>query len=198
MAVELTRETGFTNVSFVIKNGTQLSVLQSSQGTDLTIAQLVVLIADFNSNFNVYKPMNDDQILKLANDLIIEYWEYTIEDFICFFHLLSRGELEDQFVRIKDRIDMQLVHFFLKKYDEKRLKKIYEMNEEYKLSSPNISEKAVDVPSGSMTAIAESLINALKSGQPIKPMSREETEKLWGKKISDETWEKIQEDGKKK
>ena len=200
LALILTNKNGFPEVKKLIEEGTQISVLENQIGSENVYLLMIKLITDLGNYFNVYNPLKDSQVEMLASELMLEYWYYTIEDFVCFFHLLRRGFLETNFDKINNHIDPKTIYHFLNKYDALRTEKIIEMrSQEREIEAPKFSEKAVDLPSGSLLEVTMNIIKAIKARDEgadpveIKQMSKEETEKLFGKPISDEVWQKEQE-----
>lgn len=113
-------------------------------------SSIALLITDFASSFNVFTPMNDDQIISLAEELAVDWWHYTLEDLACFFHRAKRQEFrniietsEKVFVagegmktktkivdrgplRITNRVDRQIILEMLQAYDRERLEAFFE------------------------------------------------------------------------
>lgn len=178
IAIHLTKTpSGFADVDRILVEGTQLSVIEATNGAVVLQSLLVLLLTDFNNSLNVVRPLTDYQIADLAQELSREYWEYTLEDFICFFHLAAKGALSDtRDNQIRDRIDKQIINSLLLVYDRRRLDKIRELNDKYKIESP-------DPPGKTIPVSGEELLKWIDN-----PPSREEVEERLGRKLTEEEW----------
>lgn len=115
-----------TNFPLLVSEGTQLSVLSRNLGTTAIEVNVGLLITDFVHSFNVSQGMNNDQIADLAAMLVSDYWFYTLEDFVVFFHRAKKSE----FGKVFNRLDAAIIFEFLKVYDAERMESFFQYETE--------------------------------------------------------------------
>jgi len=126
---------GRPNFPAIMQSGTQLSLIKKhfanppvpakdgtpaipgSDGTKETVGVLSLLINDFQTGFNLIRPLTDDQVVDLAIDLLTDWWAYKLEDFVSFFLLAKKST----FGRVLDRMDQDTVFKMLAEYDALRV-----------------------------------------------------------------------------
>lgn len=79
---------------------------------------VTVLLASFNNSLNLIRPMNEEQIVECAYELVMttEEDQLSIQDYVLFF----KGAKEGKYGRILDRLDQQTVFSMLEDYRQKR------------------------------------------------------------------------------
>lgn len=142
---------GVVDFDMVLEVGTQISILTKSNGDAMIIHIVAQLITAFQKSFNIYAPMDDEQIADLAVDLVADFWAYKLEDFVAFFHAARKG----LYGEIKNRIDEQTILMMLTKYDNQRTKRLEERQLELKsLEMPGGEQRKPDALSGKLDRLA--------------------------------------------
>lgn len=79
---------------------------------------VIVLLTSFSNSLNLVRPMNSDQIVECAYELVMTSQEdqLSIEDLVLFF----KGAKEGKYGKILDRLDQQTVFSLLEQYREER------------------------------------------------------------------------------
>lgn len=115
-------ESGLT-LTKSLQEGTQIFSLKREDEGALT-KTVYLIVKRFQSLVNVGKPMNDDQMITLASDLI-ESFQYgeTLEDIMLFFKMARKGEF-GQFHRLDQVVIMGWLPSFLDRKAEAREKLI--------------------------------------------------------------------------
>jgi hypothetical protein len=89
---------------------------------------IIVLITSFNNSLNLIRPMNADQIVECAHDLVMttEEDQLAIEDYVLFF----KGAKEGKYGKILDRLDQQTIFSMLEEYRQERHRQFIRIKEE--------------------------------------------------------------------
>lgn len=111
---------GQPNLPAILKEGTQLSVIIKLKGEQFTHSVLGLLIHEFQSAFNLIRPITDDQAADLAMEFMANWWAYKLEDFVAFLQLAKRG----LYGKILDRLDTASVLAMLMQYDAQRVDRL--------------------------------------------------------------------------
>lgn len=140
---------------------------------------LIVLLTSFNNSLNLIRPMNPDQIIECANDLVMttEEDQLSIEDYVLFF----KGAKEGKYGKILDRMDHQTVFSMLEEYRQERHRQYLRIREEKHLANKSTgSTERTNNPD----PISESLCNVAGRLGDMKEKLKESREinkmKTWG------------------
>lgn len=143
------KPSGEVNFVALSKEGTQLSNLSRHLGTTVAAKHLSWLISDFASQFNTYQAMTPEQVADLAEELVVDWWNYTMEDFVVFFNRAKKesfrrivektetyfenGEkkvktkiVDEGPIRITSRVDRGIILEMLASYDRERVDAFFE------------------------------------------------------------------------
>lgn len=141
---------------------------------------MIILLARFNNDLNLIRPMSAEQVTDCAFDLVMTTQEdyLSIEDYMLFF----KGAKEGKYGRILDRLDSQTVFALLEEYREQRhssYRKIQESRHlEYKGSGPSDRTNQpsdMDAALHSLTGRIADLKDRLQEQREINKL------KTWGK-----------------
>lgn len=86
--------------------------LAKSEGPNIMLKVLLLMVKDFCNSLNVVRNMNDDQMIEAASMLLDECDNFRLEDYTMMFSLGKRGQL----VKIMDRIDLQIITAMMDEY----------------------------------------------------------------------------------
>jgi hypothetical protein len=89
---------------------------------------LIVLLTSFSNSLNLIRPMNSDQIVECAHELVMTTQEdqLSIEDYVLFF----KGAREGKYGKILDRLDQQTIFEMLEQYRQRRHEQYLRIKEE--------------------------------------------------------------------
>lgn len=122
IAREVADAAGITQYLTVLEKGTQLSVVARNYGTSQAEAALIILISKFAGSYNTFHKMTGEQVADFAQELVYEWWHYTLEDFISFFNRASKHH----FGPVTNRMDKGVILEMLYKYEDERKAAIFE------------------------------------------------------------------------
>jgi hypothetical protein len=97
-------------------------------GFETLVKLVAVLLASFNNSLNLIRPMNDEQVIDCATDLVMttEEDQLSVEDLVLFF----KGAKEGKYGRILDRMDSQTVFAMMEEYREQRHREYVKIKDE--------------------------------------------------------------------
>lgn len=106
---------------------------------------MIVLLTAFNNSLNLIRPMNSEQIVSCAHDMVMttEEDQLSVEDYGLFF----KGAREGIYGRILDRLDQQSLFLMLEQYRQQRHEKYQEARYEQQINykSLPINERLADM-----------------------------------------------------
>lgn len=87
-------------------------------GVEKIHAIVTALLKGFCDSYNVIRPMNSDQIVSCAYDMVMTSQDdqLSIEDYVIFF----KGAKEGKYGKILDRMDQQTIFEMLEQYRQQR------------------------------------------------------------------------------
>lgn len=111
---------GVVDIEKILDEGTETAVWCARLGKAYMIKFLIVLISDLRNSFNVSRPMNEGQIIELAEDFINDLWFIKFEEFPAFFEGIRRGTIG----KVYERLDGPLIWEFWDIYATRRMETI--------------------------------------------------------------------------
>jgi hypothetical protein len=86
--------------------------LVQQTGKPTMLKALFLLVKDFCGSLNVVRNMNENQMIECAAMLFDECGNFRLEDYVMMFKMAKQGQL----VKIRDRIDMEVVSEIMDEY----------------------------------------------------------------------------------
>lgn len=97
-------------------------------GVEKIHAVVSALLKGFCDSYNVIRPMNSDQIIQCAYDLVLTSQDdqLSIEDYVIFF----KGAKEGKYGKVLDRLDQQTIFEMLEQYRQQRYSEYLNIKDE--------------------------------------------------------------------